>query len=92
VPFRAKNLHFFAKNSLLPVDGLFPTATLLTPPEAGLPLVARRKELVLAFFWDCKLELNFVPAMMKRPPAQRVGRPQIIAGGQVGFFCGLEEA
>jgi hypothetical protein len=45
-----KKFHFFAKKSLLSVDALFSTATLLTPPEAGLPLVARRKELVLAFF------------------------------------------
>jgi hypothetical protein len=31
------NSHFLAKKSLFAVDGLFMLATLLTPPEAGLP-------------------------------------------------------
>jgi tRNA A37 threonylcarbamoyladenosine dehydratase len=32
-----ENLRFSAKKSLFAVDGVFSVATLLTPPEAGLP-------------------------------------------------------
>jgi hypothetical protein len=35
-PERCWKFCFFAKKSLFAVDGVFSTATLLTPPEAGL--------------------------------------------------------
>jgi hypothetical protein len=46
------------KKRLFAVDGVPGTANLLTPPEAG-PDICRGGSRV---FWDCKLELNFVPA------------------------------
>jgi hypothetical protein len=48
-PGRAENLRLSQKTSLLAVDGDFLLATLLTPPEAGLP-GRKTRELVLAYF------------------------------------------
>jgi len=50
VPTRCEKFSFFLKKTLFIVDGLSSMTKLLTPPEAGTPVVARRKELVLAYF------------------------------------------
>jgi hypothetical protein len=48
------------KKCFFAVDGTVSTAILLTPPEAGPDTCWGGSRL----FWDCKLELNFVPALM----------------------------
>jgi hypothetical protein len=82
---RERNLHFSGKKSLFAVDGHFWTATLLTPPEAGLPLVARRKELVLAYFgtanWNSILSRHDETATRQRRAGQELS-PEI----KLGFF------
>jgi hypothetical protein len=90
-PWRRKEFSFFPKKSLVAVDGVFSTATLLTPPEAGLPLVARRKELVLAYFGTANWN-SILSRHDKTATRLRRGRCELSAGDQIGFFCGLEEA
>ena len=81
-PPARKNFHFFGKKCLAGLDDEFRLDTLSTLPEAGPDLVG----VVLRLFWDCKLELNFVPvydaiALWGR---RRPNRPEI----RLGFFVG----
>src|SRR4030081_2195746 len=75
-----------AKKCFLAVDARICPATLLTPPEAGLP-GRKTRELVLAYFgtanWNSILSRHDGTA-----PRQRRGGCKIIAGEKLSFFVG----
>jgi len=87
---RPKKGAIFFKKMLLAVDARILAGYVADPPEAGLP-GRKTRELVLACFWDCKLELNFVPGDDRMAARQWRGR-EMIAGERLSFFCGPEEA
>ena len=51
-------IEFPQKNSVVRVDAFSRCANLVPRPTVGF---LNSQELVLRTFWDCKLELNFVP-------------------------------
>src|SRR5947207_7439297 len=85
-----KKACFSSKKCVLAVDGRTWPDTLLTLPEAGLP-GRKTRELVLACFWDCKLELNFVPVYRAVVPQTRNegGRDRKT---RLSFFCDRKQA
>jgi hypothetical protein len=86
-PAKGKKSSFFEKKSLSRVDDDFPLATLLTPPEAGPDDVG----VVLAYFGTA----NWNSILSRHDEGCRResgGGPEIVAGDQIGFFCGLKRA
>ena len=84
-PSKCKKVGSFPKNSLFTVDGDFSEATLLTPPEAGLPTAKAGRSYVLAYFgtanWRSILSRLINPATRDFESEDRVG-----------FFCELKYA
>jgi len=80
----------FSKKIVFGVDGANCPATLLTPPEAGLPS-RKTEELVLAYFGTANWT-QFCPGMTNGPLSRKPRGQEIIAGDQIGVFCGLKRA
>ena len=85
---------FMQKKCFFAVDAGTSRATLLTPPEAGLP-GRKTRELVLAYFgtanWNSILSRHDERSA-RRESGGRANQTGIIAGEKLGFFCGLKEA
>src|SRR6202011_368432 len=80
-----------SKKRFFAVDGRICPATLLTPPEAGLP-GRKTRELVLAYFgtanWNSILS-RFITPVVRQLPDEGGHR----SGDKIGsFFCGPREA
>ena len=78
-----KNRAKFSKNRFFTVDARVCPATLLTPPEAGLP-GRKTRELVLAYFGTA----NWNSILSRHDERQRELSPE----KKLGFFCGSKEA
>jgi hypothetical protein len=86
---RLEKILIFQKSSLFAVDGDFLLATLLTPPEAGLPC-RKTRELVLAYFgtanWNSILSRH---DERSRPKRKRRRQKRESSPERIEFFLWL---